>query len=329
MFNKASILLCAATVILAGRFATAQDITPAAYNNMVDVLEEQSRQLKEQSGYLEGQAGRIQALEASWQDGGVPAAGGCTTCGSPAGCNCSCNVDCGWFAGYELVIVKPHFENGVDRSGGVLDDPRFDLAPSHRLWFGNRDAEGRSWRLRYYQYNQTADGPPDATSMNLEVQTVDAEINQLVCWGPMQMEFTGGIRYGHISDVQGNDGFLQQHDFNGFGPTVALEAILPSRWCDIDLVGNFRVSLLYGTDRLDSTGDGRIDDLDDLVSSLEIQLGAQKSYCLANGGTVTLRALMEAQYWNAANEDFGDGDLTSVDDDFGLFGAALSLIYQQ
>jgi len=280
----------------------------------------------------------------------------CNDCGS-VGCNCLCDVGCGgFFAGAEAVIVRAHIGDGAEND--VVDaaiDARYDYKVTPRIWLGYRNCEGLGIRARWWNFDQdsnlsdAATDPDDEVSFHsLNVQAVDLEATQLVCWGPLQMNFAMGARYGKVEGTGTNiydfDGDLDvdagQSDFEGFGPTFALEARRPISCSNFALIGNLRNSLLFGNNNsvdIDAdvgnqgfnnvvldTGERK----DTAVYVVESQVGAEYTRCLGSG-VLSIRAVMEGQFWgkSIAQNDPGSTSSDNLDEDLGFFGATFGVEY--
>jgi hypothetical protein len=287
---------------------------------------------------------------------------GCKGCGAPCGCACYCDICGGWLAGFDLVIVKPYFEDGVDhdRVTGmpVQLEPAYDFKATPRVWLGYRNCEGLGARVRWWSFDQaseTLSTPIGAQGTNfshgMNVTALDMEITQMVCLGPMDLNFVIGGRYGKV-DMTGNGVNLANSnvtfghgDFEGFGPTFAVDTRIPVRQSGLALIGTLRGSLLFGSGKI---AEGRVvggtgtiqlnrlwEDDDTLAYVLESTAGIEYRCCVM-GGTLAVRALMEGQVWARAaygdtgdnGHPFGQGPFnSSIDDDLGFFGATFGVEY--
>lgn len=271
---------------------------------------------------------RLDEAEAAVGCGLVEDCGGCTSCGQRGGCNCYCDVCCGWYGGVELVIVKPYFEDGIDFEGNDPQEPAFGHNVTPRFFVGYQNCDGLGARFRGWWFDHTTDEVDDLV-YSLDVMALDFEATQLVCWGPMQATFSGGLRYGEVGFAgnEFNGETVGRTLFHGTGPTVATEARIPIRCGRLALIGNLRGSLLFGETAFDNDEDVTLDD-DTLNGVLESQIGLEYARTMSNGGTCALRALMEGQLWMGAGEDPSSAlSTTSVDEDLGFYGATVSFIY--
>ncbi len=248
-------------------------------------------------------------------------------------------------AAFETVIVQPYFEDGIDVDR--LADPDRQLEPGYefhatpRFWIGLWNGSGGGLRARYWKFDQGAElicNPCGEIAVHgLDVTAADFEFTQFLSSGVISLELAAGIRYAKVeANLIENPGDplrtnLFHSDFEGIGPTVAMEAQRPlwaSRWA---LVGNARGSATFGKDRILNVSAGAVDvdrlDKDDLILVLESQCGLQYRRPLGNHGVVLFRALMEAQVWGLGARDPADLNATSVDETFGFFGSTASFIY--
>jgi hypothetical protein len=324
-----------AALVVFGMVSAAQAVDP--------VVVEQASTLNISTQFASMQA-ELESLRAQVQEisygGGGNGKVACDTCG---GCDCYCDVGCGGvYAGVELALLKPHFEEGSainDVNGPqTQDDPRFNYEATPRFWLGYRNCEGFGIRARYWQFDHDAllvEGPNDTDFYALEMETLDVEATQLVCWGPLQMNFAAGARYARTEalDADTDTGVVDDFyrgTFEGWGPTLALEFRRPLGCGPFAFVGNARGSLLYGNARhvvVEDT-DEFIDKHNDTIAHiLESQVGVEYRRCLGNG-TLSARAVMEGQMWvNGVDVPLIGGDAVRVDNNAGLFGATFGVEY--
>jgi hypothetical protein len=278
------------------------------------------------------------------------------------GCGKGSQGSGGWFAGFDLVVVKPHFEDGVDHiqlpGSSIQLEPAYDFKATPRVWLGYRNCDGLGARLRWWNFDQSSETlstPIGAQGTNfshrMDVTALDMEITQLVCSGLLDVDFSFGGRYGKV-DMTGNGVNLSNGnvtfghgDFEGFGPTFALGIRVPVRRSGFALTGTLRGSVLFGSGKI---AEGRVvggtgltefnvvsEDDDTLAYVLESTAGVEYRRCVM-GGTLAIRALMEGQVWaQAAYGDTGDNGhpfgqgpfISSIDDDLGFFGATFGVEY--
>jgi len=273
----------------------------------------------------------------------------------------------GWYAGVELVMVKPYWEDEVDTLVNVLDpqegisalDPRYNCSLSPRIYVGHRDCTGFGGRVRYWYYDESAktltveDPQLERTTIlnaSLNVQALDMEATKLLSDGLFSLEFGGGVRYGRTQveaslefDEDPPFGNLGVATFEGVGPTVFAEARHQLRhFKHLAVVGNLRGSVLFGKSNFSSIDTLFEEELmnagkDDLVPILESQIGIEYARNVGHG-RLAMRALMEGQWWGIAtpgasfSRDLsGGGDIRfdrfNTGRDIGFFGVTAAVIY--
>jgi len=297
---------------------------------------------------------RAQVQQVSFGGGGDK---GCYDCGA-TGCNCYCDIGCGGvYAGVELALLKPHFDTGIENdieADGFVDpnNASFDYEATPRFYAGYRNCDGLGIRARYWTFDQAVtlenpDGPGNFFINGIDATSVDLEVTQLVCWGPLQMNFAGGVRYGKFehngAEIDDEDIDIFHNDFEGWGPTLAMEGRRPIGCSGLALVGNVRSSLLFGESKTAEVNDGDVDnplanaDLDvyedDMSLGLESQIGVEYSRCLGNG-VFKVRALLEGQYWGAVSQvevadNPGDDNEEDQQNGVGFVGATFGVEYSR
>lgn len=239
-----------------------------------------------------------------------------------------------WYAGVDVTVLKPHMGTlGAGFFGHPEADftPGFDYEVAPRIWLGWDNAEGLGVRARYFTFDadatQTlpADHPPlvlggfelQGTQAWLEAQTLDLEATQRGCMGHLQFQLAGGFRYAKMETGVGASGVVTGQtppvplaagigmDFEGVGPTVAIDVRRPFGSRGLALVGSARSSWMYGQTDIGLTGDLAAIPVnayadDHMMQINELSLGVEWSRCLARGGKVTVAALWEAQAWEWA-----------------------------
>jgi hypothetical protein len=220
--------------------------------------------------------------------------GGCDSwCGTaldyfaPGTDNCGCNT---WTFGAELLFLKGY------QSGGAFGDLNYETGI--RLWGAWQRPDGLGIRARYFDYDQ-ANGA-DA----LDTDTFDVEIFdsfQLNCnW---TLIVGGGIRFMDLTSSVGDD-------FHGIGPVVSAELYRTIN-CNTQLYAITRYSILVDG----GANGGGPQDL--TASTLEIQLGLQRTWDLDSGALAFGRIGWEAQQY----DDISAAGTQSIS----VMGLALSL----
>jgi hypothetical protein len=271
-------------------------------------------------------------------------------CESQGGCgsNISFNTCGGVVGGVEMVFLRPyvgdprnfHFEGfGVDALDQNMSQNEYKISP--RVWLGYVGNCGFGARIRFWSFDQGLNAETDqfsgenytvGVSGNLRMYALDMEAMQQMDLNLWKANVGGGVRFGGTEHsfagnysrnqyVTGNVGLSDA--FDGIGPTIFAEFRRPIGCRGVSLVANTRGSLLYGNRRLQATGAfvNEIEALDDfviretsdaLVAIGEIQLGAEWTRELRNGGKLFVNGLWEAQIWggsglivNPVNETIG------------------------
>lgn len=241
-----------------------------------------------------------------------------------------------WYVGLDLAVLKPHmgslgFNNGV---ADIAITPEHDYNVAPRVWLGWENAEGLGVRARYFTFDADASQPvagtPFSTATQLEAQTFDFEATQRGYLGKLQFQLGGGFRYANmetgISLIPPNGGIGM--DFEGFGPTVAIDVRRPFGSRGLALVGGARSSWMYGETDFHGTGifaavPQSVFAEDHMMQINELSLGVEWSRCLARGSKVSVAALWEAQAWEWAPV------AGLIHQDIGLTGPTFSFSYMR
>ncbi|KAA5542166.1 hypothetical protein FYK55_15265 [Roseiconus nitratireducens] len=287
---------------------------------------------------------------------------------------CCCDTGQKGFYGMgELVFVAPFQTNStgiIAQNDPVIEhlDFEWDLEDSYRVEVGYLGGtDGFGWRARYWQFDSstsfdvdsnaglvqdegaiiwtsTDDGDTiiglvdvDTATMTQSIETdvFDLELQRQLA---KPLKISGGVRYAKISQ-----GFLAETDagiaigdieFEGVGPTLASELVMPVRKSGFALFCNSRGSLLFGNQNFRATDDDGgeillIESDGHLATSLELQLGGE--YRFAKG--LYFRTGVETQYWanvgspNPSAIYTDDSDEANSDDprneDLGFIGLML------
>ncbi len=276
-------LMLGAAVMLVATCSYAQEQFQFASHTMFAQLEQEVQ-------HTNGELSEIKARLASLESGDMammqkPAYGG-DCC-----CDCWCNPCCGWTGSAEVVWLRAHDSEPDSPSGTRLEHgSRFTLA--------HMDDCGRSWRVRYFEYNDPSWDIPG--SLNLEMWDFEyAARFQLGCnW---RGEIAAGLRYADARDDVNND------YEDTIGPVVSVE-VRNELWCDVDIFALYRRSQQFG--------DEVTNDTHGTFGITEIQVGAEVTRCVA-GQDLFVRTFIEAQEW-AGIED-GDSE------DLGLIGFGFAI----
>jgi hypothetical protein len=256
-------------------------------------------------------------------------------------CDTACCPTGHFYVGAEAAFLKPHMGAlgfSVDGHPDAMITPTLDYEASPRFWIGFENASGLGLRATYWQIDSSArmdlfhsDDISDwlrnefdlpeigdmGIGVEMEAETIDLEVTQRGCLGCMELEFAGGIRYGRMRTGLFVDGMIFDErdypfkggiatEFEGFGPTLALDARRPIGCRGFALVGGARGAWLYGSTDGFLTGDAtqlidaQISAEDHVMQVYEVNLGIEWSRCMSGGGEITVAALWESQVWEWA-----------------------------
>jgi hypothetical protein len=279
--------------------------------------------------------------------------GCCDGCGD-IGCGGTCGSTCHIYAGAEVSFLKPHLGAlGFSATGhpDAMILPTFDYEASPRFWIGFEDSSGLGLRAIYWQIDESArmdmwhaddiagmlDGVYiDGIGVDLEAETLDLEVTQRGCLGCLELAFAGGVRYGRMQTGLFVDGEIVDlgdfrggvaTEFEGVGPTLALDARRPLGCYGLSLVGGIRGAWLYGCTDGFLTGDATelidvtITAEDHLMQVYEANLGVEYSCCLSGGCQMSVAAVWESQVWEWAPV------AGLIHQDIGLTGPAISVSF--
>ena len=102
-----------------------------------------------------------------------------------------------------------------------------------------------------------------------------------------------------------NEYLFSSFDLEGVGPSVALEALLPTRWCNLSLYGAGRTSILlcqFDQKIIDTfagnTGEHYIsENRDHVVGAFEAEMGVRWERQLVGGASLFAQGSVEGQLW--------------------------------
>jgi hypothetical protein len=243
----------------------------------------------------------------------------------------------------------------------------YDYEWSPLIWVGVFLGDGLGVRMRWWMFDQnTGDtftvadnaivlsaaplgeavfaGPGEAFSISsgLDLDVWDVELTQPLVLGLWEMLVSGGFRYAHLSqnflavaEKDGGSSTTSGHNFNGAGPTLALDARRMIGDSGLGLYTTTRGSLLWGKAR-QAVVEIEADEVeafnflseDALLPVCEIEAGIQYSVPLGLA-QFFLQTGVVAQVWfgagNAANngylpDSFGPGDPLEHNANLGFFG---------
>ena len=243
-------------------------------------------------------------------------------CGN--GCAKCCNDRSAIYFGAELVVAKPHFEDEFNINS--TSEARYDYDVSPRFIGGFSNANGLGGRVRYWLWDHHSNpGPSVEAPFRLYVQALDLETTMLARLGSADLMLFGGTRYGRVEHKDNDD---EGMTFEGFGPTLGVDLMLPIRCSNLSLLAGIRYSALFGHTRFTGDDDDPGRGEDDLVTGLDTQLGVQYSCCVANG-SLNVRAFVESQLWadGTKNPTTSLDSAGSSDEDLGFLAYVFGIEY--
>ncbi len=146
-------------------------------------------------------------------DGAPVADGGYGGKGCKGMLHCCCCDQSGWIFGAEATFFKYHRTDGVRYGGGNLDETQFDYNVSPRLTLGYVNCDGLGIRVRYWNYDQTAnDGRSYIGGRHLHdrLRGVPAGPIGFLRLHLRPVQRRSSLRFLRRRDVQRSDGPLQR-----------------------------------------------------------------------------------------------------------------------
>ena len=243
-----------------------------------------------------------------------------------------CHACSQWSAGVEVTLLQPQISGALPAlfSPAALNsyrtiDPDFDAGIRYHLAY--RTSQGLGIRGRYWSYNNSVNfAVPFAPAvMSINAEAADLELTQLGHLGSWKLESAAGIRYGKFgynSPIEGAFG-VGAVNFQGFGPTLAVNTFRPLGQTGFSLVGNLRGSLLFGdisnASMLFSMPAGTIKG--EVAQAVESQLGGAWGKTFTNNRQLQIRLVWETQYW--MNDTLAD-DAMGIGSNLGLMGPTIA-----
>jgi len=274
---------------------------------------------------------------------------------------CDSYVPCGWFAGAELAILKPHFGNGVYNMPGLRPWTDFNYNGTPRIHVGLRSADGLGLQASYWSFDQWSEptvSRDDTVSqyriLGLNVQALDTEVTKAFFLCGIHGSLGAGLRYGKVEAASvykvryaGQDPYAFSDVFNrdieAMGPTIVLDVRHRIGDTRLAIIGNVRSSVLFGgqkwqvTQTTDLPGEGqanrRVERLpgsneDRLLPVLESQIGLEWRIPVGSDYAY-LRCTIEGQWWG--NGLLGRPEslfVSGVPEDLGFVGGTVAVGYR-
>ena len=314
--------------------ALAEGVSRAAYNralDRIDELEAQQVAYYEEGGYegdFVSSYGGCDSCSGGGCDSCYGGGGGYLSDSCYGGCGDTCCLGCGFYMLYENVVAQPYFsrdsayfgEYELDSVTNGWAEHSFDWDTNYspRVEIGFQPACGLGIRARYWYYDNDASLRGAEASNTVEAwHAIDLDATDLeLTANKGGLLYSGGLRYVRLDqnyEAQSfNAAVLQDdvrvhHNFEGVGPTLAVEGSTCGRWCGFGLFAKARGSLLYGdssstfmSNLVDTVSNGVVGhSRDDLIAIAELQIGVDWQRC-CHWGTLYLSAALEAQYWHNA-----------------------------
>jgi len=279
------------------------------------------------SGFQTAMVSKPAGIEKQLTIVGNRATGCCNDGCAIEGCDSSCafqlprvDTDPGCsttYVGFEASLLKPH--TGDIRIGGVgAVTPGYDYELAPRIFVGHENADGLGARLTYWQFDHPSENNAIAAA-GLEAHSLDLDVTSRAAFAGWDLMTMAGVRYAslELSIGGGPLGLAATTDFDGFGPTLGLEA----RKCFSDsltLVANGRAGLIFGNTEIGIAPLGSGEAHDHYLQTLEARMGVEYSASVGNGVMFT-RAMLEAQTWESGSI------LGLISPDVGFVGPTLSI----
>jgi hypothetical protein len=223
-------------------------------------------------------------------------------------CDPCCSPYAGWTFAAEAVFLKAYTSRGIEGADGT--QLRYDLNFTPRFWAGYTTADGLGFRLRYWEFDESAIGPSAVAGRNdshsIDTYVLDFEVTDWVYvdnkWDVL---VSGGLRYVDFEQsrlsqtLAGGQALGRQFGSSSLGATLGGE-VHRRLFGDVSLFATGRASVLFGDDNEIQSFNGvtvNNPENDNLRYIWESQLGAEWSRDY-NQATVFLRAAAEVQYWN-------------------------------
>ncbi len=238
----------------------------------------------------------------------------------------------GLFGSIEVTFLQPSISGAQSVFGsgtGRLLETEYQTGVRYVL--GYVSDSGLGIRGRYWSFdNSTGYSPPYAPAVfGIQLQAADTEVTMLQRMRHLDLEFSGGLRYGQLEYTNPpltlyGPGIVR---FEGFGPTASLNARRSLGKSGFSLFGNVRGSVMIGDIRTASLllniPTGSVED--EVMTVFENQLGVAWNHNLTNQVLLEVRTAWETQYWsNSTLED----DFYGIGSNLALTGPTLAVEFR-
>ncbi|MBW3597228.1 MAG: hypothetical protein KY475_08130 [Planctomycetes bacterium] len=267
----------------------------------------------------------------------------CNPCWNACGdcCYNNCGAGCcdgaggiGFFGEAELLFLRYHRADGVRIGGDAGENTEFDFEPAQRYTLGLSGPGGFGARVRWFEYDhfEGAENAAAGDGIGVDLWTIDVEgfeafeLNDV--WA---LEVSGGLRFTNFREqmIDVGEGDDRRIGVDALGGIVGLEA---RRSLGLGLVyARARFAVVQGDKQLfnqDGQSLGPVVDpvtgaltgvapagahtqnvqlLDTTQAMLELAIGSEVNYELANGAVLFARSGLEWQHWYAFSSAFNQG----------------------
>jgi hypothetical protein len=288
----------------------------------------------------------------------------CDSCCDPCGNGRAFGAGQGFVGGGGVMFLKPHWDNNpaylaINGNPDFNQDFGYDLQAAPFVWLGYVGCSGFGVRARWFEFDHASDvrqnnavgilagGPGQLLSFtggqdlrfqsDLNLDVWDIEATQSIDVGCTTWIASAGLRYLHIAQHynvfnSATPGFVSSHNFNGAGPTIALEGRRNIGCTGLSLYGNARGSIVFG-DSLYTSCTAEVENTNVRIGSwapvsiAELEVGAHYSQ-IVGCSLVYGRVAVVGQHWQGVgNASLSDPTFSGGVDrsNLGLYGVKLEL----
>ena len=291
------------TVVFGATLASAADIDYTSAEQRLRDLELRLNSL-ETASYNEPGCASNDACGSNCGDG-------CQSCGSAVGCGSGCG-GCGGNSGWLCPDPANYFLADLlifQVNSGNLDVNRTQNSgdAAYRFTFGHLNSKGRSFRIRYFNYDHTLDSS-GGTPNRLNMETLDFEVGRrFTLGGHLRGEVNGGVRMAQFQMFNSGSPFFDYD--HPLGPVVGLN-LRGRELLRGESFLNLRQAWMFGT--LDDHGNFGTSAPGTFTIS-EVQFGLVWNRQVRMG-TLVARTMVEAQSW----DDGFNGQIGLIGGGFGI-----------